>query len=120
MIATWIQWVEIPVYNFDKAKHFYETLFQVELKTLDLGAVTMALFPETLTAGALVQGEWYHPSEQGVILHVGVINIEYALSQVVLLGGSVVQPKKQISTELGYMALIRDCEGNRLALRAQS
>ena len=35
------------------------------------------------------------------------------------LGGSILKPEKQISTELGYMTLIKDCEGNWLALRAQ-
>ena len=116
---TWIQWFEIPVYKFDQAKLFYETLFDIQLEIMDLGALTMAVFPPAMASGALCQGQWYHPSEQGVTLHLKVDNLERALSQVELLGGSILQPKKQISTELGYMALIKDCEGNRLVLRAQ-
>ena len=119
MAASWIQWFEIPVYQFDRAKAFYEAIFQIDLQTVDLGALTMAIFPASVASGALCQGEWYHPSEQGVTLHVHVDSIDRALSRVEVLGGSILQPKKQISTELGYMALIKDCEGNRLALRAQ-
>ncbi|GAB3941325.1 VOC family protein [Spirosoma harenae] len=117
---SWIQWFEIPVYKFDQAKLFYETLFDIQLEIMDLGALTMAMFPPSMASGALCQGEWYHPSEQGVTLHLKVDNLERALSHVEPLGGSIVQPKKQISAELGYMALINDCEGNRLVLRASS
>ncbi|MBD2701339.1 VOC family protein [Spirosoma sp. BT702] len=116
---NWIQWFEIPVYKFDQAKLFYETLFDIRLEIMDLGALTMAVFPPSLASGALCQGEWYHPSENGVTLHLKVDSLEQALSNVEALGGSILQPKKQISTELGYMALIKDCEGNRLVLRAR-
>ncbi|MBN8822189.1 MULTISPECIES: VOC family protein [unclassified Spirosoma] len=118
MYKNWVQWFEIPVYQFDKAKAFYEAIFQVELQVVDLGALTMAMFPPEIASGALCQGEWYHPSSDGVTLHVSVADIDKALQQVEPLGGHVLQAKKQISAELGYMALINDCEGNRLALRA--
>ena len=118
MENNWIQWFEIPVYNFDRAKQFYETVFEIQLHTLDLGALTMAMFPPTLASGALCLGEFYHPSEQGVTIHVKVDNIEKALKSVEAMSGSILQPKKQISKELGYMALVKDCEGNRLALRS--
>lgn len=118
MDKNWIQWFEIPVYQFDKAKAFYEAVFQVKLQVVDLGALTMAMFPPEIASGALCQGEWYRPSSDGVTLHVPVADIDQALQQVEQMGGRVLQPKKQISTELGYMALINDCEGNRLALRA--
>lgn len=115
-----LQWFEIPVYRFDQAKLFYEAVFDIHLETLDLGALTMAMFPPALASGALCQGAWYHPSEQGVTLHFRVDDIDRALSQVEGRGGSILQLKKQISAEQGYMALIQDCEGNRLALRASS
>lgn len=115
---NWIQWFEIPVYKFDRAKLFYETVFDIQLDILDLGALTMAVFPGSLASGALCQGEWYHPSDKGVTLHLRVDDLDRAISHVETMGGKVLQPKKQISTEQGYMALINDCEGNRLALRA--
>jgi hypothetical protein len=118
MKTNWIQWFEIPVYQFDKAKAFYEAVFQIKLHVVDLGALTMAMFPPEIASGALCQGEWYHPSPNGVTLHISVADIDQALRQVKRLDGRILQPKKQISTELGYMALINDCEGNRLALRA--
>ena len=104
--TNWIQWFEIPVYNFDQAKRFYETVFDIQLATLDLGALTMAVFPPALVSGALCQGEWYHPSDKGVTLHVRVDDIDRALSSVEAMGGRIVQPRKQISAELGFMALI--------------
>ncbi len=114
----WIQWFEIPVYNFDRAKQFYETVFNIQLHVMGLGALTMAVFPPSFASGALCLGEFYHPSEQGVTIHVKTNDLDKALKSVEEMKGSILQPKKQISKELGYMALIKDCEGNRLVLRA--
>ena len=52
----WIQWFEIPVYNFDQAKRFYETVFDIQLTTLDLGALTMAVFPPEAGIGSALPG----------------------------------------------------------------
>ena len=119
MKETWVQWFEIPVYYFDKAKAFYETIFQIDLYIMDLGAVTMGIFPGNGLTGAICHGEWYHPSPNGVMLHIPAGNdLTDVLNRVEGAGGAIVQPKKQISTELGYMALIEDCEGNRIVLRS--
>ena len=119
MQTTWVHWFEIPVYNFDGAKRFYETIFQIDLYVLDLGAVTMGVFPGGTITGAIVNGEWYHPSDKGVVLHMPAgDNLTDVLDRVDVAGGKVVQPKKLISKELGYMALIADTEGNRVALRS--
>jgi uncharacterized protein len=112
-----VQWFEIPVYHFDRAKAFYETIFDIKLSIMDLGAVTMAIFPGG--RGALCHGEWYKPSPDGVVIHLNVGNdLGVVLDRVADAGGQVLQPKKQISAELGFMGLLLDSEGNRLALRS--
>lgn len=51
----------------------------MNLKYLDLGALTMAVFPPSFASEAVYLDEFYHPSEQGVTLHVKTNNIENAL-----------------------------------------
>ncbi|TAE32284.1 MAG: VOC family protein [Cytophagales bacterium] len=112
-----VHWFEISVYNFDRAKAFYETIFDIKLSIIDLGAVTMAMFPGG--PGALCHGEWYKPSPDGVVLHLSVgDDLGAVLDRVERAGGQVLQAKKQISPELGFMGLLLDSEGNRLALRS--
>ena len=41
------------------------------------------------------------------------------LSRVEEAGGKILQEKKQISEEHGYMALILDTEGNRIAVHSR-
>lgn len=45
---SWTSWFEIPVTDFDRAKKFYETIFEIEIHTLDFGTLKMGLFPHRL------------------------------------------------------------------------
>jgi predicted enzyme related to lactoylglutathione lyase len=41
-----VGWFEIPVNDMKRAKNFYETLFQIEVKEVDFGGLTMGWFPD--------------------------------------------------------------------------
>ncbi len=117
---SWTGWFEIPVSDFERAKIFYETIFDMEIHVMDLGALKMGIFPHTAEVGAAIcQGEWYQPSDKGTIVYLNANpDLSLVLNRIEAAGGKIIQAKKQISPEHGFMALFDDCEGNRLALHS--
>lgn len=121
-----ISWFEVPVNDMDRAKKFYETVFEVEVSVNDFGGILMGWFPpaEDITApgisGSLVQheGEYIPSATHGTLVYFNSQSgdIDHELSRVEAAGGSIVRPKTLISNEIGYMAVILDTEGNRIAL----
>jgi len=112
-----ITWFEIPVQNIDRATDFYGTILNAQLNRGELGGYEMAFFPTTGVGGALVQGQGYVPTEHGVVTYLFVgEDVGGVLSRVEQAGGSILQPKTLITEEIGYMAFIRDSEGNRVGL----
>lgn len=119
-----VGWFEIPVKDLDRAIAFYEKVFDFKLNKQTLGPLEMAWFPmldeKPGSTGTLVKHEMYTPSEDGVLVYFTAHSGDLAneLSRVEDAGGKILQPKKQISEEYGYMALILDTEGNKVALHS--
>jgi predicted enzyme related to lactoylglutathione lyase len=91
-----------------------------------MGPEDMAWFPWVEkgmgASGSLVHHpEYYKPSADGVIIYFtafsGDLSIE--ISRVEAAGGKVLQEKKLITEEIGYMGLFIDSEGNRIALHSR-
>ena len=126
MEVNMISWFEVPVTDMDRAKKFYETVFNVEISIQEFGGVLMGWFPpaEDITApgisGSLVKSEGnYIPSAtHGTVVYFNSQSgdISDELSRVEAAGGKILQDKTLISNEIGYMAQIIDSEGNRIAL----
>ena len=120
-MANAINWFEIPVNNFDKAKDFYEKVFNSELSVMEMGPTKMAMFPweqgGTGSTGALVKAETYVPSYQGSMVYFSVDDIDGTLNKVNENGGKTLNPKMNIG-EYGFVAHFEDCEGNRVALHS--
>jgi len=117
-----ISWFEIPTTDLDRAQKFYETIFGITLTPLDLDNIKMRMFPvddPSAVGGALCHSEgFYHPSmTHGPLLYLNANpDIQPILDKVEAAGGKVLVPKTQISPEYGYMAVMQDSEGNRIAL----
>lgn len=117
-----ISWFEIPTADLDRAQKFYETIFGITLTPLDLDNIKMRMFPvddPSAVGGALCHSEgFYHPSmTHGPLLYLNANpDIQPILDKVEAAGGKVLVPKTQISPEYGYMAVMQDSEGNRIAL----
>lgn len=120
-----VGWFEIPVANMERAITFYETVLNVKLDRNKMGPLDMAWFPwvdEGYGAGgSLVQYESYKPSEDGVLVYLSAPSGDLAneLQKVESAGGKVLQEKTKISDEHGFMGIILDSEGNRIALHSQ-
>lgn len=119
-----IQWVEIPVSDMERAKTFYETVFQFKIQVMDFGGLLMGWFPNRGEAqgssGTLIQQESYVPSQEGALVYFGSDDVEIELDRIEAAGGKIYQPKTQISPEHGYMGVFIDTEGNRVALHSYS
>jgi len=119
-----ISWFEIPVHDFDRAVQFYESIFSWELRRENFGPeLKMAIFPQTEGAGgALVWNtRFYQPSESGPLVYLNANpDLEVVESRVPDAGGEVLISKRMISPEHGFMAVIRDSEGNRIALHSDN
>ena len=126
MEVNMISWFEVPVIDMDRAKKFYETVFNVKITINDFGGVLMGWFPpaEDITApgisGSLVKSEGnYIPSAtHGTVVYFNSQSgdISDELIRVEAAGGKILQDKTLISNEIGYMAQVLDTEGNRIAL----
>ena len=120
-----ISWFEIPAKDIKRAKAFYEAIFQTKLQELALGDdLKMALFPteEGSVGGALCEHkDFYHPGYQGPLVYLNANpDLQRVLDRVTTNRGKVIIQKRQVSPEFGYMAVIEDIEGNRVALHSDN
>ncbi|QQR77229.1 MAG: VOC family protein [Candidatus Moraniibacteriota bacterium] len=119
-----VGWFEIPVVDMERAMKFYETVLEVTLSRNQVGEIDMAWFQMTDgkgAAGSLVfHKEWYKPSAEGVLVYFTAYSgdLSNELSRVEMAGGKILAPKKAIG-EYGFMALVLDTEGNRIALHSK-
>ena len=118
-----VGWFEIPVNDMDRAKTFYETVFDVEVKVQDFGGVLMGWLPSNGdvygSTGTLIKNDNYEPSEKGTLVYFSCVNLQVELDRVEAAGGTIRQGKTMISPEHGNMAVIIDTEGNRIALHSK-
>ena len=122
-----VGWFEIPVMDMERAVKFYEAVLGHKLERHKMHEVDMAWFPMNMdipgATGSLVcNPEFYQPSEKnGTLIYFtafsGDVNNE--LKKVTENGGKVLVPKTKIGEDYGYMAVILDSEGNRIALHSQ-
>ena len=116
-----INWFEIPATDFLRAVEFYKGILELEIQETEMFGTKMGFFPSdgTNVTGAIVQGNDYKPSMQGVTLYLnGGENLQTILNKVENHKGEIIVPKTQISPEMGYFAMFIDTEGNKLALHS--
>lgn len=117
-----VGWFEIPVTDMDRAKAFYENVFETELVMEDMGHLHMAQFAWDHEShgcnGTLIKAEGYEPAGVGTIVYFTAPDLEAHLKRVEDNGGKILVPKMQIG-EHGYIAHFIDCEGNRVALHSR-
>jgi len=120
-----INWFEIPVHDFNRAKTFYSTLYAYEMKVMELGSEKMGILPSDPEqggiSGAIVLGKDYRPNADGIKVYLnGDPDLNDILGRVETAGGKIVQEKTQITPEIGYMAVFEDTEGNMINLHSHA
>jgi uncharacterized protein len=120
-MANAINWFEIPVTDFIRAKKFYETILGVEIMEMPFPSGKYGMLPADMTngvGGGLAQGDGFEPSDKGTIVYLnGGEDLSVSLSKVEQAGGKIIMPKTSIG-ENGFMAHFIDTEGNRVALHS--
>lgn len=118
-----INWFEIPVLNFERAKEFYSRIYNFEMQESTMNAFRMGFLPMERDSqgvgGAIVQGNGYIPSALGVRIYLnGGEDLQHVLDRVIAAGGEVIQHKTKINDEIGYFAVFEDPEGNHISLHS--
>lgn len=119
-----INWFEIPVTDFDRAKKFYETIFSYQMPENQMGPARMGFllydFQNGGRGGAIVHNpDFYQPSANGTMVYLNCDpDLSVVLNKVEAAGGKVLQQKTDIGQNLGYWAIMLDSEGNRVALHS--
>lgn len=120
-----ISWFEIPTTDIDRAQKFYENILGISMIPLEFPNIKMRMFPlddmMTDVGGALVDSGGFHKvsATDGPLIYLNANpDVQKVLDKVEAAGGKISVPKTQISPEYGYMAVIEDTEGNRIALHS--
>lgn len=115
-----ITWFEIPALDFERAINFYETVLDQKLNRMEDPNVPYAFFSHQGTVGgAITSHSDRQPSKDGVLIYLnGGEDLTPALERARAAGATIELEKQLISKEIGYMAILHDLEGNRVALHS--
>ena len=114
-----INWFEIPVKDFERAKKFYSNILNFKIEESQMGPYRMGFLPyeQGTVSGAICLGEGYEPSANGTLVYLNANGImDEVLGKIESAGGKIVMPRTNITPEIGDMAMFIDTEGNKIAL----
>ena len=116
-----INWFEIPTTDLDRASRFYETVLGTSFKREHFAGTDlhMAVFQGEAQSvrGALIADKRRKPVADGALVYLHSRDLDASLARIEKAGGSVVMPKTDIG-DPGFIALVRDTEGNVVGLHA--
>ena len=118
-----IDWFEIPVLNFDRAKEFYSRIYNYEMTETTRNSLRMGFLPMDRDAkgvgGTIVQGNDFIPTSLGVKIYLNAgKDLMDVLNRVIAAGGEIIVHKTKINDEFGYFAMFEDTEGNHISLHS--
>jgi uncharacterized protein len=119
-MANQIVWCDIPVLDLDRAITFYSAVLGAMVKKQELPGMTVGILPHNdgEVGGCLFTSENEKPSDKGAMIYLNCNGrLVEAIAAVTTNGGLVIQPKHPIGP-FGYRAVIKDSEGNRIALHS--
>ena len=116
-----INWFEIPVLDFERAKKFYQEVFDYEMQEMEIINARMGFLPYDQNGGgvggAIVKGDGFKPDSNGVKIYFDCgDDLNPMLDRIKKAGGKEKSGKTLISEEIGYYATFIDPEGNHLSL----
>jgi len=116
-----IDWFEIFVADLERAKRFYELTLGIELKRDEYAKVPGVIFPGAGegVSGGLVQDPKRTPGPGGSLVYLNATGkLDACLGRVASAGGTVVMPTTDIGNR-GFIAVMRDTEGNLVGLHSE-
>ena len=125
-----VAWFEIYVDDMDRARNFYESVFETKLEKMTSGAATenglemwsfTGDFSSYGTNGALCKMPGIPAGQTSVLIYFACTNCADVEKRVVEFGGKIERPKQAIGEgEHGHIALVYDTEGNLFGLHSMS
>lgn len=118
-----INWFEIPVADLERAKKFYEAIFDLEMMKMEVGKDVMYAFPydpeSYKVSGAIIEDANAISKMDGVTLYLNANpSIDAVIGRIEAAGGKVLIQKTEIGEGIGFMCFFNDSEGNRMALHS--
>jgi predicted enzyme related to lactoylglutathione lyase len=124
MTSNPVRWFEIYVQDMNRAKKFYESVFQTTLTKMDSTSKDMdyCMFPPLVqdkggTSGALVKMTGVPSGGMGTLIYFGCEDCAVEAARVKQFGGRIKDEKKSIGP-YGFIALAYDTEGNLIGLHS--
>jgi predicted enzyme related to lactoylglutathione lyase len=121
MSSNPVRWFEIYVQDMERAKRFYEAVFQVQLQRLEAPLPGMEFWAFPMSAegygagGALVKIEGVPSGGCGTLVYFASEDCAVEAARAVEHGGSIHREKTPIGP-FGYIALVTDTEGNLIGI----
>jgi uncharacterized protein len=117
-----VGWFDLNVANLDRAKKFYETVFNVKLTDAPTEWGKQSFFPfnpkSPNISGALVEKKEFTPSSNNTVIYFETDDNIVEELRIEKAGGKVVQPKMNIG-EFGFISIFIDTEGNTVGLHSR-
>jgi predicted enzyme related to lactoylglutathione lyase len=116
-----VRWFEIYVQDMERAKKFYEAVFQVGLERLPAEGMEMLAFPMGQegpgASGALVKMPGVPSGGNSTLVYFTCVDCAVEAGRVAGAGGRIFKDKMSIG-QWGFIALAFDTEGNMFGLHS--
>lgn len=121
-----VVWFEIYTNNLERAKKFYEKVFELELSPIgnpEQTGLRMLAFPGDMetkgkASGALVQVNGVTAGNNSTIVYFSSEDCKNEEGRIKEAGGTLVRPKMSIG-EFGFVCLAKDSEGNMIGIHSE-
>lgn len=121
MASNPVGWFEIYVQDMNRAKAFYQSVFQTQLQKLENPGIEMWTFsmqPEANGAsGALVRMPGFPSGGNSTIVYFICQDCSVEAKRAATQGGKIFKEKFSIGQH-GFIALVTDTEGNMIGLHS--
>jgi predicted enzyme related to lactoylglutathione lyase len=116
-----VAWFEIYVQDLERAKAFYEKVFQVKLEKLSSPDLEMWAFPMSMekpgASGAIVKMPEVPSGGNSTLIYFNCEDCAVEEARVETAGGKIHRPKISIG-EYGFITLFFDTENNMIGLHS--
>ncbi|MGB5339432.1 MAG: VOC family protein [Gammaproteobacteria bacterium] len=116
-----VGWFEIYVDDMERARAFYESVFDIKLAKLEGTEFEMWAFPMSQEGygapGALIRMPGYPSGANSTVVYFRCVDCSVEAARAGKYGGVIETEKKSIG-HYGFMALVVDTEGNIIGLHS--
>ena len=116
-----VGWFEIYVQDMERAKRFYETVFQTKLEKIEIPEPEMWSFPMEMdrvgAGGALVKMPGFPSGGNSILVYFTCADCAEEESRVIEAGERIQRAKTSIG-EYGFIVLAYDTEGNMIGMHS--